>query len=153
MPLELLVLVRLAGGLRPLVVPANPLDAGSDIDVTLPGPNRVRRLPNRIEAGRAIAGDREAVDGDRQLLREKHDDASDVEGLETLGHATATNQVLHGFGGDVGVALQKLIDDVGSHVVGPQLSERALEGPSDRRANGIDYDCFGHCFQASLRTT
>ena len=45
---------------------------------------------------------------------------------------------------DLGIALEQLVDHEGAKLVRAQLGERALEGPADGRADGVDDHCFGH---------
>jgi hypothetical protein len=75
-------------------------------------------MANRVEAGGAVAGDRDAVHRLRQLLREEDDDAAEVEGLQALGHAHAAEDLLDRGGIDGLVALEDLVDHVGPHLVG-----------------------------------
>jgi hypothetical protein len=42
------------------------------------------------------------------------------------------------------MALQELVDDERARLVRAELGERALEGASDRRADGVDDHCFRH---------
>ena len=142
--LQVLVLVVGAGRLGALVVAAHPLDPGGDVDVALAGLDRVAGVADRVEAGGAVAGDGDAVDLLRQLLGEQRDDAADVERLQALRHAAAAEEVFDRGRVDLRVALEQLVDDVGAHLVGAQLRQRALEGAADRRADGVDDDCLGH---------
>ena len=80
------------------------------------------------------------------------DDPADVEGLQALGHAAAAEDVLDRGRVDVRVALEQPVDDVGAHLVGALLGERALEGAADRGADGVDDHCFGHG-EVSLRSS
>src|SRR5680860_1201512 len=101
-------------------------------------------VADRVEAGGAVAGDGDAVDLLRQLLREQADGPPDVEGLQALRHAAAAEEVFDRGRIDLGVALEQPVDDEGAHLVGAQLGQRALEGAADRRADGVDDDCLGH---------
>jgi hypothetical protein len=103
-------------------------------------------VADRVEAGGAVAGDGDPVDLLRQLLAEQGDDAGEVEGLQALRHADPAEDVFDQRRVDLGVALEQLVDHIGARLVGAQLGQRALEGTADRRADGVDDDCFGHCF-------
>ena len=67
-----------------------------------------------------------------------------LKACEALRHADAAEDVLDQGRVDLGVALEQLVDDEGAHLLRAQLGQRALEGTADRRADGVDDDCFGH---------
>ena len=142
--LQTLVLVGGAGRLGALVVARDPLHAGGDVGVALAGDDGVGGLADRLEAGGAVARDRRAAHAQRQLLGAQRDDARDVEGLQALRHAAAAVELLDAGRVDVGVAVEQRVDHERAHLVWAQLGEGALEGASDRGADGIDDHGFRH---------
>jgi hypothetical protein len=101
-------------------------------------------LADGVQAGGAVARHGRAVRGLAELVGQQHGDAGDVVGLQALRQATAGDELLDGSGIDVGVALEQLIHDERERLVGAQRGERALEGSTHGRPDGVDDDGFGH---------
>jgi len=131
-------------GLLRGVVARDELDAAGDVDVTLTRDDRVGGVADRVQARRAVARDRGAVRVLTELVAQQDRDAGDVVGLQTLRKAAAGDELLDGRGIDVRVALQELIDHEREGLVGAQRGERALEGTTHGRPDGVDDDGFGH---------
>ena len=122
-------------------VAADGLDAGGDEAVAFAGLDRVRRHADRLQARRAVA-----VDGHARRVETGEDrhDAGDVEaGL--AGRLAATHdQVLDRARRDLRHLGHQRLHDLGRHVVGAEVDERALDGTPDRAAGGGDDHGFCH---------
>ena len=126
-----------------LHVARDGLDAARDVDVALAGPDGVEGVADRLQRRGAEPVDGGSRDADVQareqggvaghvVARLAHAERTPVEDVDDLGEV------------DVGVALDQGLDRRGGEVVGADVLQRALDGTSDRRPDGVDDDGFGH---------
>src|SRR5262249_17219172 len=125
---------QLVPGVRPAVgaavdEPRNRLDAGRDEYVTLPGLDRVKRHPRRLQRRRAVPVDRRA--GQEVVAELDRDGTGDVEAGLTARLPAAHHQVVDVVRVELWHLVERCPDDLRGQIVRTDADQRALGRTSD----------------------
>ena len=108
----------------------------------LAGLDRVERHPDRLQRGRAVAGDGGA--GQLVVAEQHRDHPGHVEALLAAGQPAAEHEVVERGRVQLRDLVQGGLDDRGGQVVRAEAGHGALGGAADRGTGGGDDDGLGH---------